>query len=304
MIMDAIYHAGELAQQRDAGAEDVAAALGRTVLPFIGHLYVDFIHNQPFLIAGGCDSRDMVWASILGDRPGCLRVVDEQTLEISTLPHAQDPLRDTIRDGNHVGLLLIDQATRRRLRVNGRVVVVQEGFTVQIRQVYANCPRYIQARSLELVSPGSSVPHAAHRSTSLHGVQRDMIGRADTFFVGSYHAGAGADVSHRGGYPGFVQTLDAHTIVWPEYNGNGMFNTLGNLRVNPRCGLLFLDFETGTTLQLSGTAQIIQDGIRVAQFPGAERLVEFRIGEVVQTGNGTGLRWRFSDYSPDNPWYC
>lgn len=301
--MDAIYHQGELDQQREAGSEDAAAALGRAVLPIIGHLYIDFIHSQPCLFIGGSDSRGMAWATILGGRPGFMTVLDEQTLGIAALPDDHDPLRGTIRDGSDVGLLLIDPFTRRRLRVNGRVAVGQGGFTVLTNQVYANCPRYIQSRTWV---PGdhAAAPRTVRRSTTLTGMQRRMIGRADTFFITSYHPAAGADTSHRGGYPGFVRAMDETTLAWPDYNGNGMFNTLGNLRENPRCGLLFLDFETGTTLQLSGTGQVIPDGERAAQPPGAERLVEFRVMEVIETENGTGLRWRFNDYSPDNPWFC
>ena len=79
---------------------------------------------------------------------------------------------------------------------------------------------------------------------------------ADTFFVASAHPRRGTDVSHRGGDPGFVRMLDDHTLRVPDYAGNSMFNTLGNLHVNPRAGLLFVDFDRWRTLQLTGTATI------------------------------------------------
>jgi hypothetical protein len=79
-----------------------------------------------------------------------------------------------------------------------------------------------------------------------------------------------------------------------------MFNTLGNIAVNPKAGLLFLDFEGGT-LQLTGEARIVWDAGRVAKFAGAERVVEFRIQEAVDTSGAVPLRWRFEGYSPFNP---
>jgi hypothetical protein len=80
-----------------------------------------------------------------------------------------------------------------------------------------------------------------------------------------------------------------------------MFNTLGNIAVNPSAGLLFLDFDGGGTLQLTGEAQIVWAAERAARFAGAERMVEFRVQEAVETRGAVPLRWRFEGYSPFNP---
>jgi hypothetical protein len=88
-------------------------------------------------------------------------------------------------------------------------------------------------------------------------------------------------------------------LAFPDYSGNNMFNTLGNIAANPNIGLLFLNFERGDTLQLSGEARLIWDPTRVAEFAGARRVVEFRIEEIVE--NTVPLRWRFAAYSPFNP---
>lgn len=80
-----------------------------------------------------------------------------------------------------------------------------------------------------------------------------------------------------------------------------MFNTLGNLLVNPNAGLLLIDFEQGHTLQLTGKAQIIWEDERLTRFAGAERLIEFHIEQVIETANATQLRWKFGEYSPANP---
>lgn len=302
--MESIYHPGEIRMQREAGATALAAATGRQVLPVIAHLYVDFIQRQPYVFIGAAGAEGMAWGSILSGGPGLMRVMDERTLWIGALPHGDDPICGNFRDGIEVGLLLLDFSTRRRLRINGSVTLGEGGFSIQTRQVYANCTRYIQSRRCESGDDGCLSLPRTQRTTALTPQQREWIGKADTFFIASYHPQGGADLSHRGGYPGFVQAVDGSTIIWPEYNGNGMFNTLGNILDNPASGLLFLDFEKGGTIQLSGSAGIIQDRERTDAFPGAERIVEFRIGEIVLTENATPLRWSFMEYSPDNPWFC
>ena len=303
-FMDSIYHSGERKIHAEAGAVEAAANLGRMVLPVIAHLYVDFIQSQQYVFIGTADNLGMAWGSILSGKPGFMQVTDEQTLRIDALPDELDPVNRNFREGAEIGLLLVDFSTRRRLRVNGKVIMEKEGFSVRTRQVYANCPRYIQSRKCDSDGTVSVSPRVMRQATSLGTEYRAWIGQADTFFIASYHPEGGADVSHRGGYPGFVQIVDGETIIWPDYNGNGMFNTLGNIVENPACGLLFLDFETGSILQMSGFAEIIRDSARADLFPGAERIVEFRIKSIIETKNATNLRWSFIEYSQDNPWFC
>ncbi|MCI0605928.1 pyridoxamine 5'-phosphate oxidase family protein, partial [bacterium] len=95
--------------------------------------------------------------------------------------------------------------------------------------------------------------------------------------------------------------VNSNRILFPDYSGNKMFNTLGNITVNPNAGLLFLDFEKGNTLQLTGKAQVIWEEERIAEFAGAERLVEYEIEQVIEITAATNLSWRFLSYSPSNP---
>jgi hypothetical protein len=301
--MNSTYHSGELKVQTRVGAVEAAHNVGRMIHPVIAHVFVDFIQSQPMVILGSVDSKGMAWTSVLCGRPGLLTVMDEQTLRINALPADEEPLCESLRDDNELGLLIIDFSTRRRLRLNGSVVLGSDSFSVRARQVYSNCPRYIQARTHEWSNGVAPTSRVAQQAAALNEEFQRWIGKADTFFLASFHPLGGADASHRGGFPGFVQVVDERTIIWPDYNGNGMFNTLGNIIENPNAGLLFLDFEQGGTLQLSGTADIIWDEERAALFPGAERIVEFKIRKVIKTENATALRWKFVDYSPDNPWF-
>ena len=301
--MNPVYHSGELKVQTQAGAAETAINVSRVIYPVIAHVFIDFIQSRPMVVLGSIDDDGMTWTSILYGPPEFMQVMDEHTLRIAVLPHVSDPLCGNLRDGAQVGLLLMDFATRRRLRLNGSVIKGADGFSVLTRQVYVNCPRYIQSRRCKMSSEVSPSMRVARQALSLSGDLQQRIGQADTFFLASFHPLGGADASHRGGFPGFVQAVDERTLVWPDYNGNGMFNTLGNIAENPNAGLLFLDFERGGTLQLSGTAQIVWDRERAESFPGAERLIEFNVLKVIETENATPLRWTFVEYSPDNPWF-
>ena len=172
---------------------------------------------------------------------------------------------------------------------------------VRVAQAYGNCPKYIQRR--EPLSVAAAVATAADttRGTALAAAQRTAVERADTFFLATAHP-SGADVSHRGGRPGFVRVEgDGRTLVWPDYAGNTMFMSLGNITVDPHAGVLFVDFETGTTLQCTGRARIDWNPQRAAAFPGAQRLVELAIDEVGETRHASPVRWRLVEPSPFNP---
>ena len=108
--------------------------------------------------------------------------------------------------------------------------------------------------------------------------------------IATAHPERGADASHRGGNPGFVRIVDAHTLLIPDYAGNTMFLTLGNIQANPRAGLLFVDFASGSLLQLSGTAEIGWDSAETALFAGAERVLRFIVTTAVELRGISPLR--------------
>jgi predicted pyridoxine 5'-phosphate oxidase superfamily flavin-nucleotide-binding protein len=206
-----------------------------------------------------------------------------------------------LQSGNELGLLVIDLATRRRLRLNGTIAMQPDGaIHLHTKQVYFNCPQYIQLRQLEAPAIVPVGVTEAIVSPALSPSQQQWLAQVDTFFIASSHPD-GADVSHRGGNPGFVQVVNANKLVFPDYAGNNMFNTLGNLFQQPQAGLLFIDFEQGTTLQLTGTTRIIWDSETLAAFAGAQRLIEFELSQAIATTNAMPHRWRFVEYSPYNP---
>lgn len=305
----AMYHAGELAVQARVGVQAEAQQLGKSISSIATPAAREFLRSQQLAIvastrpaiANTADGNGQVWASLVTGKPGFMQAV-AQLLRIEPIPVPSDPLLENLLRQDDVGLLAIDLATQRRLRVNGKAVVHPDGsIQVKTQQVYFNCPKYIQVRHLKTDSSQQSLKREFWRADTLSSQQQDWIAQADTFFIASLHPEGGADASHRGGYPGFVNVVNANKLVFPDYAGNHMFNTLGNIILNPLAGLLFIDFEHGTTLQLTGKARILWDGQRAAAFAGAERLIAFQIDQVLETTDATSLRWRFGDYSPFNP---
>ncbi|MNN47409.1 Pyridoxamine 5'-phosphate oxidase [compost metagenome] len=142
----------------------------------------------------------------------------------------------------------------------------------------------------------------AQRFNALDDAATAMIRSADTFFVASYvdvDNSRAVDISHRGGQAGFVR-VEGNCLTIPDFAGNQHFNTLGNLLLNPRAGLLFIDFTTGDLLQLSGGTELILDGPQVEAFQGAERLWKLRVQQIVRRPAALALRWRFDGYSPNS----
>lgn len=107
-----------------------------------------------------------------------------------------------------------------------------------------------------------------------------FIERRDMFFIATADSEGWPESSYKGGEPGFVRVIDEHTLAFPVYNGNGMFLTAGNLAVNPRVGLLFIDWETGTRLRLSGHATMDPADPLISTYPGAQFVVRIRAREV------------------------
>jgi uncharacterized protein len=249
------FHEGELSVQRRAGVEDDAARLsGMLATPDLDGGIGRFLAAQTFAALTARDHDRRLWISPLVGAPGFLDAAGEH-LSIHTAFPATDPLHEPPA-GQPVGLIAIDLGRRRRVRVNGVLVTAgPAGLEMAVDQAYGNCPRYIQQRR---VDPTDDRAHAgagqARWSTSLTDTSREMLRQTDTMFVGTVHP-RGADASHRGGGRGFVR-VEGDRLWWPDYPGNNLFNTLGNIAVDDDTALLVVDFDRGTTLHLSGHASI------------------------------------------------
>lgn len=209
-------------------------------------------------------------------------------------------MNDTLTEGAPIGLLGMEPQTRRRNRMNGVLREVgTAGFSVEVSQSFGNCPKYIQAREPVYAKSPASAGRVVHEAAQLDAGARRMVATADTLFIATAYAGYGAkadraggvDVSHRGGKPGFVGVGDGGMLTVPDYAGNFFFNTLGNIVVNPRAGLLFIDFDNGDLLYLAVAASIVWDAREVQQFEGAQRLLRLQVLSMRRVEASLPLRW-------------
>jgi len=294
------FHDGELLVQEQAGVLSDARRVGQMLRAAISTGASAFLASLRFIVLSAEGEDGLVWVTAISGPPGFLRSSGDGTeLHISSSPKRTDPAAAALRPGASVGLVAIDFATRRRFRVNGIVESLGSELVVSVREAYGNCPKYIHAyRPLPDGESGESRPRTA---VQLEGEQRRWVEQAEFFFIGTVHPEAGADASHRGGAPGFVRVIGPRGLVWGDYPGNKLFNSLGNAAVHPAAGLLFLDPETGSTLQLTGKLEIDWTPEAAAAIPAAERVLRFSIAGVVETPGALSLRWAHGEPSPFNP---
>jgi predicted pyridoxine 5'-phosphate oxidase superfamily flavin-nucleotide-binding protein len=248
------FHEGELEAQKLAGvAQDAARLQGMLRPALLDGGAAKFLSQREFAAITARDRDGLLWTSPLQGPPGFLDA-NGTTLTVHATPAEGDPLHGLPAD-QEVGLIVIEFAIRRRVRVNGHLTKASDVLRIEADQAYGNCPQYIDPGHRPL-GPGGS--ESVVTDGELGVVQAALIEAADTFFLGTTHPERGTDTSHKGGSPGFVR-IDGPDLWWPDYAGNNMFNSLGNITVDPTTSLLFLDFDSGTTLHLSGTASIDWD---------------------------------------------
>ena len=255
------WHPGELTVQTRTGVKEKMASLGpRLIRAYMPDRHREFFASLPMVILGSEDNDGNLWACPLFGAPGFIQSPSPERLTIDASSYYSDTVLSNLHINCQVGLLGIDLETRRRNRVNGIVVKRdQHQVTIDVQQSFGNCPQYIQQRRLQAKPRRGKLTIECFNnwSNELH----DFIIRTDTCFIASAYSSeradknSGMDVSHRGGQPGFIGFDDHHRLIIPDYPGNSFFNTIGNLTVDARAGLLFLDFSGGNIITL--TAEVI-----------------------------------------------
>jgi predicted pyridoxine 5'-phosphate oxidase superfamily flavin-nucleotide-binding protein len=323
------FHDGELALQRATGERDTGAANGRIIVDRVIPNAVGFIARQELAVMATVDGDGRPWCSALLGPPGSFTVPGPTRVTLErAAARADDPLWDNLRHDPRVGLLFIEVATRRRYRVNGEVAdpdarglhrpppthtrglhrpppTHTDPLVVAVREALPNCPKYITRRHLT-VGPATASGGTADVAPPTVGVdlgdeERRIIAGADVCFVASANPQGQLDASHRGGRPGFVE-LRGEELWVPDYPGNGMFNTLGNLRLNPSAGLLFVDFAGSQTLQLTGTTTIdLAADVPAVATGGTGRAWTFTPTAWRRAPLAARVRAEFLDFSPFNP---
>ncbi len=302
------FHEGEKTIQRRVGQREAIERFGRRVVrSFLPEQHRVFYAQLPFLVVGSVDADGWPWASMVFGQPGFVTSPTNQVLTVQGGVAPGDPLAAGLAVGAPLGFLGIEIPTRRRNRLNARVTELADaGFSVSVDQAFGNCPQYVQTRDFQFVrDPATESGVAPEALVSLDAEARATIAGSDTLFVASYVSPKdspeieGVDVSHRGGRPGFVK-VDGNTLTIPDYSGNNHFNTLGNFLINPKAGLLFVDFETGDLLFVTGTVELLwEDNPEVLAFRGAERAWRCYTERAIRLRDALPLRASFNAYSPN-----
>lgn len=283
-------------QTRMGVREAIEPFARRVVRDHLPEQHRAFYAQLPFIVVAARDAAARPWATLLAAPSGVADSPDPRTLDLHAVPSVGDALHDALAPGADLGVLGIEFHTRRRNRVNGRVASrTAGGMRLEVAQSFGNCPQYIHPRDWQ-AQPADVAPTIT-RGENLSAAQQAWIRGADTFFIATgfrasgEQASYGMDASHRGGAAGFVQVSTTGEIAWPDYAGNNHYNTLGNLVMDARIGLLFVDFATGSLLQVSGTARIDWSPDQ-ARWPGAQRVVAVSVEAVVEQQAVLPLRWQ------------
>lgn len=295
----ATFHEGEVALQRLAGVAERMHRLGPQIMrASLPEQHRRFFPLLPFIVVGSVDERGQPTASLLAGPPGFVHSPEPESLRIDALPARGDPLDRNLQVGTSLGVLGIQLHTRRRNRVNGSVLTRDDaGFSLEVDQSFGNCPKYIHPR--EVVYVGIGERGEGKVAAGLSALQRALVEAADTFYVASAHPEApasvdpshGVDVSHRGGSPGFAHFTDESSFIIPDFRGNNLYNTLGNLQLNRLAGLLFVDPVQGDLLQIEASADLLEGSHPLSHPESTGRIVRFRVHQIRWFPRASPLRF-------------
>ena len=165
-----------------------------------------------------------------------------------------------------------------------------------------NCPKYLNKKQ---IVPASPRPSLVSNSPRLPDEAIDLLTKSDIFFISSSNQDLDMDTNNRGGPPGFVRVVknDASgtVLAYPEYSGNRLYQSLGNLQTNPKTGLVFPDFETGDVLYVSGTTEILVGKQAAALLPRSNLAVKVNVTTARFVREGLAFRGKLDEPSPYNP---
>ncbi|KZF23822.1 oxidoreductase [Xylona heveae TC161] len=289
--------------------------------------------RSPLVALGTLDAKKRPWTTILGGEAGFARPIGSSIIGISTLVDKKDdPVIESLlkgrddgevvqpgKDGIMIGGLAIDLEHRMRVKLYGKMIagslqafeehgaretnaIGQLQLAVRIDESLGNCPKYLNKKQIQ---PATPTPKLISDSPQLSPQAISLLSKADLFFISSSHGSHDMDTNHRGGPPGFVRVLSndpsGAVIVYPEYSGNRLYQTLGNLQTTPLAGLAIPDFDTGDAIYLTGRTEVLIGHDAAAILPRSNLAVKVTITSSRFVQNGLSFRGIVGEPSPYNP---
>ncbi len=299
------FHPGEVKIQEDLNERETALLNGRLYEDVVMAPAHKFLSQLQYFILSTEDLNKTIPVSILFGAPGFISVdTTGKILTFDLSAHKNksiDPVLSIITNESLVGGLAIELSTRRRLRINGKVILISnDKLMIEVAESYPNCPKYIQKRTVEI----SDNVHGETAKTDgdLIDPLRDILKNADTFFVSSLNPDGLADASHRGGPKGFIEIAENNTLRIPDYSGNSLYNTFGNFSLNSQAGIVVWDFDSSCFIHLFGVATLefgIQDEMH--KTGGTGRWWSFKVNYWIKQSVVLPFSLKFIEQSPFNP---
>lgn len=291
----------------------------------------NLVLTSPLLALGALDKQGRPWTTIIGGEPTCMRPVGHSTVAVNSLVDLKhDPVFEIIREvqgqdgenGSIIGGLPIDLATRNRVKLSGRLTSGQLGLEtdrshdhdgfgearlmIKVESSLGNCPKYLNKKK---IMPALPKPGMVSDSLPLPETAIGLLAKADMFFISSLtrnDSERSIGTNHRGGPPGFVRVLhndasNGTALVFPEYSGNRLYQTLGNLHLYPRAGLCFPDFDTQDILYVTGITEISAGKEAASLLPHSNLVVKLTVTAMRFVQGSLPFRGLQDELSPYNP---
>ncbi|KAL9598504.1 MAG: hypothetical protein Q9219_004477 [cf. Caloplaca sp. 3 TL-2023] len=308
--------------------------------PFLTPYAARLLPIATLLAVGTLDDAGRPWTNLLGGEAGFTRPLSWSHIGIRTMVDPKnDPVIDCLLGNKYgetpidqkdeyraVSALSIDLATRSRIKLAGQMVsgavvkldddqssslatkAEEAQLVIKIQRSLArlrqagNCPKYINKKQIVPVEPE---PVLLSGTLPLPEAAVGLLAKADLFFITSSFDKSSIGTNHRGGSPGFIRLLnndkDSTTLIFPEYSGNRFYQTLGNLKMNPKTGIVVPDFDDGNVLYVTGTAEIAIGSEAAALLPRSNLVVKVCVEEARFVRHGLAFRGRPGEQSPYNP---
>ncbi|KAI4156436.1 MAG: hypothetical protein L6R39_001107 [Caloplaca ligustica] len=304
--------------------------------PFLTPSGAYLIQHSPLLALGTLDDKGRPWTTLLGGKAGFARPLGHSVMGIRTMVDpSYDPVINSLlasNDGDEsveqadkyraVSALTIDLATRSRYKLAGSMVAGALGqlgdasgsgqehqaspteaqIVIKIERSLGNCPKYINKKQ---IIPTIPEPALVSGTLPLSAEAIELLAKADLFFVTSSYDGSSMGTNNRGGPRGFVRVMQndfsGTTLVYPEYSGNRLYQTLGNLCVFPKVGIVVPDFDTGNVLYTTGTTEIVLGRDCAAILPRSNLAVKVHLEKARFVRHGLAVKAQPGEPSPYNP---